>query len=245
MTPVSDSNANPATEFVKVPRSDWDKLLNLLRDQSEFALGGSRIGPAKVVELATRQYENPAQEAWENRLIGRLVTPAMQGVRMLAAGHPLPRYDVEQEFVLAGAYVGFAAFADEQLKDYVAENEIRLPRDSFWERIEAVNGTISNSADLHGVRELRNKIAHDVLPPAIGWDDVDSAIGVIETALCDLGILAPAPVFKVQNEYRNAFVETPEDGLGEFTFGVFITMDGLEYRRVEWVLKHMGRSAGA
>ena len=93
---------------------------------------------------------------------------------------------------------------------------IKLPQGQYKDNLKGRigilgdNGTLSASGDLQALRCRRNDLAHEVLFAT--WDELSSAIDLVETELQEMTIVGPRPTLEYFGE-RSAVKESPDPNI--------------------------------
>lgn len=123
-------------------------------------------------------------------------------------------------------YVKMAAILDEALVFFLADRGLTLTKKykkSLHGRIEFLNDQtlLANYSALHGIRDLRNLLAHEVWETTT-WENLNADIDTVENELQHLGFVGDRPEYKYFGE-RSAMREYNEPGIAfvqDFRFGV-------------------------
>jgi hypothetical protein len=123
-------------------------------------------------------------------------------------------------------YVRMVAILDEALALFISDRGLTVPKKykrSLHGRIEYLNdrSLIVNYATLHGVRNLRNLLAHKV-SESTTWDNLNADLDTVENELQHLGFVGDRPDYEYFGE-RSAMRECDEPGIAfaqDFRFGI-------------------------
>lgn len=123
-------------------------------------------------------------------------------------------------------YVKMVAILDEALLNFINEHGLTVPKNykkSLHGRIEYLNdkSSIANYTALHGVRDLRNLLAHEVSETTT-WDNLKTDLDTVENELQHLGLVGDRPSYEYFGE-RSAMRDCDEPGIAfaqDFRFGV-------------------------
>lgn len=123
-------------------------------------------------------------------------------------------------------YVKMVAILDEALSFFVAARGLTMPKEyrkSLHGRIEFLNdqSLIANCFALHGIRDLRNLLAHEVSQTTT-WDNLNTDLDTVESELQHLGFVGDRPEYKYFGE-RSEMRECDEPGVAfaqDFRFGI-------------------------
>lgn len=154
-----------------------------------------------VVQLGRRDHycQTPSpdsrQDRWERLRFAVIATQAMPHAEFLAGGKPMPFLEIVEQMAVQNFVVRFTSLLDDELASEIQKRSISVQRNNLNSRIDAVKHLISNSSELHDLRQLRNEISHVASPPNIDWTSVEDGADAIEVALSDLGVIHPAPRF--------------------------------------------------
>jgi hypothetical protein len=99
----------------------------------------------------------------------------------------------------------------------------RKYKKSLHGRIEFLNdqSLIANHSALHGIRDLRNLLAHEVSETTT-WENLNTDLDLVENELQHLGFVGGRPEYKYFGE-RSAMRESDEAGIAfaqDFRFGI-------------------------
>lgn len=123
-------------------------------------------------------------------------------------------------------YVKLVAILDEAIKDYLKQKGLKPPKQYKKDlngRLEFLKdqGIITTAPSLHGIRNVRNVLAHEATGTT-DWNDLTSAIATIESTLQHLGTVGPRRHYAYFGE-RSAVHDSTELGIlceQDFRFGV-------------------------
>jgi len=123
-------------------------------------------------------------------------------------------------------YVKMVAILDEALVSFIRDRGLTVPKKchtSLNSRIEYLNdqSLIANYVALHGIRDLRNLLAHEVSATTTR-DDLNAYLDTVEDELHHLGFVGNRPKYKYFGE-RSAMRDCDEPGVAfaqEFRFGI-------------------------
>jgi len=144
---------------------------------------------------------DPFQELWNRFRLSLVAAEVLPTVEFQAAGQPVPFLEMVDQLLLQSVVVRLASMLDEKLEEAIDERGLPIAKNpKLWHRIEAVRdaGLLTNAADLHSLRDLRNTIGHEANPPAIEWPHVISAADAVEHAFLELGLATASPRFEVK-----------------------------------------------
>ena len=150
------------------------------------------ISDPEVIDSRT-PHSNQTQEGWELRLIALQLTRQMPMVRT-SRDLLIPSAPEEDQFIRGACLITVVAFLDHALDAYIAAQPNLRDSGNLRSRIRAVEGRISNGADLQRWRERRNLASHEPRPSNLEWSDIDECTADIETAMLELNIIdTPTP----------------------------------------------------
>ena len=113
-------------------------------------------------------------------------------------------------------YVKMAAILDEALLFVIGDRRLTVPKKykkSLHGRIEYLNdqSLIAHYAALHGIRDLRNLLAHEVSETTT-WDNLKADLDTVENELQHLGLVGDRPGYEYFGE-RSAMRDCDEPGI--------------------------------
>lgn len=130
---------------------------------------------------------------------------------------------------------------DEAMQVYIEHHGPKPPKSykpSFAGRIDYLSDQkrITNSADLHHLRERRNALAHEANAQTT-WGDFDRDIDIVESALRELGCVGVRPLF----DFYAQRVSKPSTKLGvaiAFDLRYGLKENGEKVFEVSWSREH-------
>ncbi len=166
------------------------------------------------------------QQAW-NRLLQELELAKNYHMPYVLNGFGATFRNPLLDYLLPSLlYVKMVAILDEALIFFIGDRGLTVPKKykkSLHGRIDYLNdqSLIANSAALHGVRDLRNLLAHKVSETTT-WDNLNADLDMVENELQHLGFAGDRPDYEFFGE-RSAMRGCDEPGIAfaqDFRFGI-------------------------
>lgn len=181
---------------------------------------------------------NPFQEFWNRFRLAIVAAEALPAVESLVSRMPVPYFEMVTQLFLQSAVLRLISVLDDKLEEVVEARALPIRvNPKLAHRIDAVRdaGLITNAADLHSVRNLRNEIGHEVNPKGLGWSDIFSVADCVEQTFIELGVATASPKFKVENVTSTQLMPSgrPHE-LGRRDVVLSISVDGSPFCSYRW-----------
>lgn len=163
-----------------------------------------------------------------------------------AAG-PNPFLD---ELLASLCFVRLVSVLDDGLEEYIASNPTvpRPKRPVLNDPIKALESagrlTSQEAKDLHGLREWRNKVAHEAQPTYVNWTLLDDAIRIADAMLQRLGLVGPLPKYEFFAERSKAEDGDQPDVLFLQRYVAGVRVDGRPELSLHWTQKMLRDKSG-
>jgi len=138
-------------------------------------------------------------------------------------------------------FVKAVSILDEALVFYTNSQNLTMPKkkygDSLKGRIDFLDDRdiLKNAADLHDIREKRNKIAHEITEH-LTWEEFDENLNTIESELQHLGFVGDRPKYEAYAECSPG--DSTERGIAftqDFHYG--LKKEGKKVIEISWTAK--------
>jgi hypothetical protein len=150
----------------------------------------------------------------------------------LTRDFPTRRDDLLDSRIPALLYVKAIAILDDALEQQAANRGWHVKRDDLFHRIEAIPSELEvPRQELHRLRKRRHELAHE--SALSNWDELDSDVAVVHSALQALGLADEPSGLEFQSE-RSGIRQSHREGYDfERDFTYRVTEDGSV--AMEWV----------
>lgn len=178
-----------------------------------------------------------SREAWRRTLLEWEAVKHYAQPYALIIGWTFPNPLVEH-LLPSVLLVKAVAVFDEAIEHYIDSVRGGLPagyKATLDGRIRflADQRLVTNGLQLHDVRILRNKVAHERQVQAT-WQELDSALAELETALLSMSLVDPRPKLEYFGERSGISLSTEPGVLGTRTFTVGVRENGTPAYEARW-----------
>lgn len=178
-----------------------------------------------------------AQEAWRRTLLEWEAVKHYHQPYALIIGWTF-RNPLVEHVLPSVTLVKAVAVFDEAVETYIDRNHGGLPsgyRATLDGRIRflADRSLVANGQHLHQVRALRNRVAHERDAHAT-WQELESALGELESALIALKLVQPRPQLDYFGERSGITLSDQPGVLGTRTFTIGVRENGSAAYEATW-----------
>jgi hypothetical protein len=178
-----------------------------------------------------------AQEAWRLTLLEWEAAKHYHQPYALIIGWTF-RNPLIEHILPSVVLVKAVAVFDEAVEEYIYRNHSGLPsgyRATLDGRIRFLvdRSLVANGLQLHKVRELRNRVAHEKDAHAT-WQELEGAFGELETALVSLNLVQPRPQLDFFGERSEITLSDQPGILGTRTFTIGVRENGSTAYQASW-----------
>lgn len=192
----------------------------------------------RIDEYHGESAPDPFQEYWNRFRLALVAAEALPVVQFQASSLPVPFLEMVDQFFLQNVVVRLASILDEKLEEVIDARGLPIgKRPRLAHRIDAVRdaGLVTNAADLHALRELRNEIGHEAIPTVVEWPYVISAADAVEHAFLELGLATASPRLKVEEiTFTKIKPSEREHEIGRRDVVLSISADGSPFCSFRW-----------
>jgi len=140
-------------------------------------------------------------------------------------------------------FVRVVSLLDEALRIYLDQESLTIPksyrhRKALKGRLEFLRdrSVLHHYDELDALRDRRNALAHDAANHC-SWDDVDSAIDVLEAELQPLGFVAERPLYEPYAERSGAQDSSDPEAVCQWQYRFGLRQKEAEVLAVTWSSK--------
>ena len=138
-------------------------------------------------------------------------------------------------------YIRMVSLLDESLDLYIDSLSLTMPRRYGRQLNGRINflddqNVLLNAATLHGIRERRNELAHDV-QRRVTWEEFDAALDMVEKELQHLNFVGNRPNYEFYAE-RSGMRDSPKEEVAfiqDYCYG--LKEGGEKVIEVSWVVE--------